>query len=358
MNRQIRDFPEALQSQALDAEDQVRVETLKESIDIKSPDAALDYGVAVQKGISEFADGVLELVRNKDSGQVGVLLSDLMTKVKAIDVDNLRYRKPGILEKVFGGLINKARELVSKYEKINGQIAGIQERLGAAQEELKQDIGLMDGLFDRNVAFFKDLTVYIAAGDQKLKELRESVLPELQKKAESSPNPLDRQEFADFQQQLQRFERRVHDLKLSRTITLQALPQIRLIQHNNQQLAEKIQSSIVNTIPLWKNQILVALSLYRQRAALDLQKNVSDTTNELLQKNAELLKANAIEIARENERGIVDIATLRKTQVDLIETIHQTLAIQEEARKTRAFVEKELVSMEQELKTRLTEKPR
>ena len=217
-----------------------------------------------------------------------------------------------------------------------------------------KDITLLDGLYAKNLDYLRELSVYIAAGQMKLSELREKTLPELQAKAEASKDPMDAQRMQDFNQFLDRFDKKLYDLKLTRMVSIQTAPQVRLIQNSDQLLVEKIQSSILNTIPLWKNQIVIAISLFRQKKALDLQKEVTKTTNELLSKNSEMLKQGTVEVARESERGIVEIETLQKVNTDLISTIEETLRIQEEGRTKRQQAEGELARMEGELKARLT----
>jgi uncharacterized protein YaaN involved in tellurite resistance len=218
-----------------------------------------------------------------------------------------------------------------------------------------RDITLLDNLFEKNYDYLKELDLYIIAGEQLLAELDKTVIPEFKARAEKSQDPLDAQKLQDMQQFLSRFEKKLHDLKLSRMVSIQTAPQIRLIQNNNQLLVEKIQTSILNTIPLWKNQVIIAITLFRQKKSLSLQKEVSDTTNELLKKNSEMLKGSSIEIAKESERGIVDIETLQKVNTDLISTIEETLKIQQDGRQKRAQAEEQLKKMEGELKQKLME---
>jgi uncharacterized protein YaaN involved in tellurite resistance len=233
------------------------------------------------------------------------------------------------------------------------QIEKIVAELEKARMNLLRDITLLDGMYARNLEFLQELDLYIAAGELKLVELREEVLPQLKSRAESSQDALEAQKLQDFQQFLARFEKKLHDLKLSRMVSIQTAPQLRLIQSNDQALVEKIQSSLLSTIPLWKNQIVIAISLFRQKKAVELQKEVSRTTNELLTRNIELLKQNSLEVARESERGIVELETLQKVNTDLISTIEETLKIHQEGREKRRLAEAELSRLEAELKARL-----
>ncbi|EFR99569.1 YaaN, partial [Listeria seeligeri FSL N1-067] len=246
-------------------------------------------------------------------------------------------------------------EITSKYQKIGTQIDRIALKLEHSKKRLMEDNSFLEQLYDKNKDYFQALNIYIAAGELKLEEINTKMLPELRKKAEQTGDQMDYQEVNDLTQFADRLDKRVYDLRLSRQITIQQAPQIRLIQNTNQALAEKIQSSIMTAIPLWKNQVAIALTLLRQQQAVEAQRQVSETTNELLKRNADMLKTNAIETARENERGIVDIETLKETQSSLIETLQETLKIQQEGRAKRAVAEKELVTMEQELKERLLE---
>jgi uncharacterized protein YaaN involved in tellurite resistance len=244
---------------------------------------------------------------------------------------------------------------VQRYEKLSVQIEKITNELDKSRNQLMRDITLLDNLFEKNYDYLKDLDLYIIAGEQLLAELDKTVIPEFKAKAEKSQDPLDAQKLQDMHQFLSRFEKKLHDLKLSRMVSIQTAPQIRLIQNNNQLLVEKIQTSILNTIPLWKNQVIIAITLFRQKKSLSLQKEVSDTTNELLKKNSEMLKGSSIEIAKESERGIVDIETLQKVNTDLISTIEETLKIQQDGRQKRAQAEEQLKKMESELKQKLLE---
>ncbi|GEN35454.1 toxic anion resistance protein [Aneurinibacillus danicus] len=340
----------------LSEEDRKRVRELARQIEVKDSGTVLQYGVGLQGEISRFSDTVLDYVRAKDSGEVGQALTDLMLKVKEVDTETLSGKKGSFLSKVpvLGSFMNSGKKFMAQYEKIGTQIETITRQLDRANAQLLKDISLLDTLYEKNREFVRQLDLYIAAGRLKLEELEQEVMPELKRKAEASQDPADVQELNDMGQLINRLEKKIHDLVLTRTVTIQSAPQIRLVQNNNQVLVEKIQSSILTTVPLWKNQLVIAIGLHRQKQALDVQKQVADTTNELLLKNSELLKMNSIGIAKENERGIVDVDTLKKTQANLIETLEETLSIQRQGREKRRLAEVEINKMQQELKEKLT----
>lgn len=328
-----------------------RVEQIMSEIKIEDSQSVLQYGVGAQSQIASFADNVLGEVRAKDSGFVGEVLTDLMLKVKDLDADGLSNKKG--LFGIFGSISASTQKFAAKYQKLNVEIEKIVDELDKSKMHLLKDITLLDYLFEKNLEYLGNLNQYIIAGTLKLKELNEKVIPEMQARVNATNDPLDAQRLNDTLQLANRFEKKIYDLKLSRMIALQTAPQIRLIQNNNQVLVEKIQSSILNTIPLWKNQIVIALSLFRQKKALAVQKEVTDTTNALLKKNSEMLKDSSLQIARESERGIVDIDTLKKVNADLIQTIEETINIQQEGRKNRQQAEIELATIEKELKEKL-----
>jgi uncharacterized protein YaaN involved in tellurite resistance len=339
----------------LTADERKRLEEIQGQINFEDSNFITQYGVGAQSKISGFADTMLDQIRSKDSGYVGEVITDLMLKVKDIDVGSLGNNK-GVLSGIpfIGGMMDAVKKFIAKYEKLSVSLENIINELEKARMQLLKDITLLDTMYEKNLEYLKDLDLYIAAGLLKVKEYREKELPALKAKAEASKDALDAQKYNDQMQMVDRFEKKVHDLKLSRMIAIQAAPQLRLIQNNNQVLVEKIQSSIMNTIPLWKNQMVIAISIFRQKKALEVQKDVTDTTNDLLLKNSEMLKMNTIAVAKENERGIVDIETLKKTHNDLISTMEETLKIQEDGKVKRAAAEQELASLEQELKNKLT----
>ncbi|WP_180715395.1 toxic anion resistance protein [Listeria monocytogenes] len=328
---------------------------LSKQIEPGNQAAILGYGAPAQAKLHDFSHSMLAHVKKQDVGPIGDIISDLMYRLQEADPDELAARNKNVFTKMFHRVKQSINEITSKYQKIGTQIDRIALKLEHSKKRLMEDNSFLEQLYDKNKDYFQALNIYIAAGELKLEEINTKMLPELRKKAEQTGDQMDYQEVNDLTQFADRLDKRVYDLRLSRQITIQQAPQIRLIQNTNQALAEKIQSSIMTAIPLWKNQVAIALTLLRQQQAVAAQRQVSETTNELLKRNADMLKTNAIETARENERGIVDIETLKETQSSLIETLQETLKIQQEGRAKRAVAEKELVTMEQELKERLLE---
>ncbi|EGC7669105.1 toxic anion resistance protein [Listeria monocytogenes] len=328
---------------------------LSKQIEPGNQAAILGYGAPAQAKLHDFSHSMLAHVQKQDVGPIGDIISDLMYRLQEADPDELAARNKNVFTKMFHRVKQSINEITSKYQKIGTQIDRIALKLEHSKKRLMEDNSFLEQLYDKNKDYFQALNIYIAAGELKLEEINTKMLPELRKKAEQTGDQMDYQEVNDLTQFADRLDKRVYDLRLSRQITIQQAPQIRLIQNTNQALAEKIQSSIMTAIPLWKNQVAIALTLLRQQQAVAAQHQVSETTNELLKRNADMLKTNAIETARENERGIVDIETLKETQSSLIETLQETLKIQQEGRAKRAVAEKELVTMEQELKERLLE---
>lgn len=340
------------QVEELSPEQKARVEEVKNSIDLMDSQAVLQYGVGAQRNISSFSDNILTQVRSKDSGYVGELMSDLVLKVKEVDVDGL---DEGFLDKLLF-LKNASRavkKFMQRYEKLEVQIDRIEQQLDQARMQMLKDITMFDGLYEKNLEYFRELQIYIAAGEEKLKELQEITLPQLHAEATAKGDAMSAQVVRDFEDTVNRFEKKIHDLKLSKAVAIQTAPQIRLIQNNDKMLVDKIQTAILSTIPLWKSQIVIALGLHRQESVLKMQRSVSDATNTLLTKNAELLRQNSTEVARESERGIVDLETLKKVNADLISTIEETIKIQQEGRAARQNAETELLSIEQKLKEAL-----
>ena len=340
------------QVEELSPEQRVRVEEVKNSIDLMDSQAALQYGVGAQRNISSFSDHILTQVRSKDSGYVGELMSDLVLKVKEVDVDGL---DEGFLDKLpfLKNASRAVKKFMQRYEKLEVQIDRIEQQLDQARMQMLKDITMFDGLYEKNLEYFRELQIYIAAGEEKLKELQEITLPQLHAEATAKGDAMSAQVVRDFEDTVNRFEKKIHDLKLSKTVAIQTAPQIRLIQNNDKMLVDKIQTAILSTIPLWKSQIVIALGLHRQESVLKMQRSVSDATNTLLTKNAELLRQNSTEVARESERGIVDLQTLKKVNADLISTIEETIKIQQEGRAARQNAETELLSIEQKLKEAL-----
>jgi len=354
MGSEIEVTTKELALSSLNEEQKKQVKKIQDGIVITDSQEIIQYGSGVQSKLSDFADSLLDQVKAKDAGHAGETLTELMLTVKKLDVDSLS--KESLMSKIplLGNFVSGAKRFVAKYQSIEHHIESITDELSDARMQLLKDITLLDALFEKNSEYLLDLDLYILAGEMKLKELQESVLPEMKKKAEDSRDPLDAQKAQDMTQMINRFEKKIHDLRLSRTISIQAMPQIRLIQNNDQLLVEKIQSSILNTIPLWKNQIVIAISLFRQKKAIELHKAVSATTNDLLSKNSEMLKESSLETARESEKGIVEIETLKKVHADLISTIEETLKIQAEGSIKRKEAEAEMQKLENELKAKLT----
>lgn len=342
--------------EALSPEDRKKVDEIKTSINLLDSQTAVQFGVGAQKNISQFSDTILTNIRGKDTGEVGELLIDLMDKVRGLDVQSLD-EKPGFLSNLpfVNKIQNSIDRMMGKYEVMEVQIDKIEHQLDKQRLAMLTDISMFDQLYQKNLEYFNDLQLYIQAGEEKIRETREEVLPKLREEAVASGEPMDAQLVNDFEETLNRFEKKVHDLKLSKTLAIQTAPQIKLIQNNDKLLVDKIQTAILNTIPLWKSQIVIALGLHRQETALKMQQAVTDTTNELLKKNSEMIKQNTIGVAKESERAIVELDTLKKVNDDLITTIQETLKIQKEGRQKRIQVEQELVELEGKLKTALME---
>ena len=338
--------------EALTPEERAKAEEIKNGIDLMDSQTAILYGVGAQRNLAEFSDNILANVRNKDTGYVGDLMGELVEKVRDVGVDEA---EGGVLDKLpfLRSAARAVRRLLARYEKIEVQIDRIQRDLEEARMQMLKDIAMFDGLYEKNLEYFRGLQVYIVAGEEKLRETREETLPRLRAEAQAKGDPMSAQVVRDFEDTVDRFEKKLHDLKLSKSIAIQTAPQIRLIQNNDKLLVDKIQTAILSTIPLWKGQIVIALGLARQQSALQMQRSVTDTTNELLQRNAELLKQNSLDVARESERGIVDLETLKKVNDDLIFTIEETIQIQREGRAARQSAEAELAGIEQKLKDAL-----
>ena len=323
-------------------------------VNVEDTTQILQYGATAQTKISKFSDSVLENVKTKNAGKVGNLLSDLVVEIKDFDTDVGGEKTKGIFG-FFKNAKNSVEKLLSKYQKIEVNVEKIEKELEAHKIQLLKDITIFDTMYEKNLEYFKEISLYIIAGEKKLEELKNVTLPELKKIAESSNDQIDIQKVNDMSNMINRFEKKIYDLKTTRIISIQMAPQIRLIQNNDSELVEKIQSSLINTIPLWKNQIVIALGINNAKNALGAQRAVADMTNEMLKKNSELLKQGTIEVAEESERAIVDIATLKQTNKDLIDTLDNVLQIHENGRIKRAEAEKELTIIEQQLKDKLLE---
>lgn len=341
--------------ESLPVEQQEKVKEIAATINIQDNHFILQYGIDAQKNISGFADTMLSEIRAKDAGYVGEIMKNLMFKIKELNVDGLTPKRKGFLSKIpfLGSAVDEVEKFFAKYQKLSGDIESIVNELEYAKDQLMRDIIMFDHLYQKNGEYFQQLDMYIAAGKLKVQEIYGEVLPRLKAKGEESNDAFDVQQYNDMAQLVNRFEKKLHDLQLSRTIAIQTAPQIRLIQNNNQVMVEKIQSSVLNTIPLWKNQMIIALGLLRQSKVLQLQREVTDTTNDMLLKNSEMLKDSTIGVAKESERGVVEIETLKKVHEDLIHTIEEVIHIQEEGRSKRQAAEVELQSIERELKNKL-----
>ncbi|MFC3900688.1 toxic anion resistance protein [Aliicoccus persicus] len=330
-----------------------KINEIKDKIVPLDNNALISYGENAQSSLAKFSHQMLEEVQSKDVGPIGDTLQDLMKMLKMVDPDELTNKNQNFLSRFFKRFQKSVKELIAKHQSVASQVDRVSIQLEHAKEVLVKDVFFLDRLYDENKQYFDAINMYIAAAELKKEELENETIPELRKKAEETSNQMDVQDVNDMLQYINRLEKRIHDLKLARQMTLQSAPQIRMIQNINQTLAEKIQSSILTSIPLWKNQMAIALTLLRQESASKAQQSVTDTTNTLLTKNSEMLKTNSLRTARENERGIVDIETLKVTQENLVTTIEETLQIQREGSEKRKQAETELKQMEADLKTRL-----
>ena len=332
--------------------DRRAIEEFAQKIDLNNTDHVLLYGSDAQKKIADFSDSALATVRTNDTGEVGEMLVKLVNEIKGFGDS---AEKP----KGLGGLFWNAKKAVSdmqtKYDKVEVNVDAIASSLEGYQVQLLKDISLFNHLYDMNTEYFKELTMYILAGEKRLAEVRRTTLEDLKARAAQSGDAMDAQRANDMAANCDRFEKKLHDLKLTRQVALQMAPQIRLLQNNDSLLVERIQSTLSNTLPLWKSQIVIALGLHRSQEALKAQTAVTDMTNELLRKNAAALKTGTIETARESERGILDLNTLVETNQSLIDTISEVMKIQDEGRAQRVEAEKQLVTMENELKQKLLE---
>ena len=345
--------PEEISAQisVLTPEERRQADEIREQIDVRDSQMVMQFGAGARQNIADFSENILKNIRAKDSGYVGALMTDLVTNVEKLDFDSLE-KGNGILG-LFQKLEAKVKRFLAQYEKLELQVDRIEGKLEEARMEMLKDIGILDSLYEKNLNYFRQLQVYITAGQEKLDELREKTIPSLRAEAEKSGDPMQAQLVRDFEDLVNQFEKKLYDLKTSKTIAIQTAPQIRLIQNNDKLLADKIQTAIQETIPLWKSQMVMALGLYRQQEALRLQRNVTETTNAMLLKNSEKLKQNTLDVAKESERGIVDIETLKKANQNLISTINEAVRIQKEGHEKRAAAEQELLKIESEIRRTL-----
>ena len=322
-------------------------------IDVMDQNLVLQYGAKAQNKISAFSDNILEDVKTKDIGDTGELLANLVGEIKSFN-SSIRTSKKGIF-KLFNSAKKEISTIIAKYNKIEKNVDTIENSLEKNKVTLLKDIALFDTMYDKNLEYFKEISLYIIAGERKIEELKNKTLPAAKAKFEETHEQLDAQKIQDLENQINRFEKKIYDLKTTRIISIQMAPQIRLLQNNDAELVEKIQSSITNTIPLWKNQMVLALGINNSKKALESQQAVSNLTNDMLKKNSETLKQGSIEIAEEAEKAIIDIETLKKTNQDLIETIDNVIKIHEEGHAKRMEAEAELENIEKELKSKLIE---
>ena len=336
---------------ALTDEERAKVGEIKDQIDLTDAQMLMQYGSGAKQNIADFSENILNNVRNKDTGYIGELMVGLVSSVQGLDFESLE-KESGIMG-IFKKAEAKVKKFMMQYEKLEMQVDKIEGKLDEARMEMLKDIGMLDTMYEKNLSYFRQLQLYIAAGEEKLKEVREQTIPALRREAEASKDPMNAQVVKDFEDTVGQFEKKLHDLKISRTIAIQTAPQIRLVQNNDKLLADKIQTAIQETIPLWKSQIVMALGLYRQQEALKLQRDITDATNQLLLKNSETLKQNTLDVARETERGIVDIATLKKANENLVATMNEAVKIQQDGRKKRQEAEAELEKLEQDIRKSL-----
>jgi len=335
----------------LTAEEKKLVEDFSQKIDLHNSQAILQYGAGTQKKMADFSENALKNVRTKDMGEVGDMLSGLVVELKSFEITE---EDKGILG-LFKKSANKVTGLKAKYDKTETNVNNVCQALEKHQVTLMKDIALLDKMYDANLSYFKELSMYIIAGKQKLEEVRNGELAEAKAKAQASNLPEDAQAAKDIEAMCDRFEKKLHDLELTRMISIQTAPQIRLVQNNDTMMAEKIQSTLVNTIPLWKSQMVLALGIEHSNQAAKAQREVTDVTNELLKKNADLLKTASVETAKESERGIVDMETLQHTNETLISTFDEVMKIQEDGRAKRQAAEQEMQRLETELKNKMLE---
>ena len=358
---QVQQPPQAAQEQkppvqpqevrpAFTPQEQKMIEDFAAKIDVTDTNLVFSYGASAQQQIASFSDSALKNVQTKDLGEVGDMIGSLVTELKGFTVDE---EESGGIFGFFKKSVDKLQLMKNRYDHAEVNVNRIVDGLESHQVQLLKDIATLDQLYEQNLVYFKELSMYIEAGRIRLKQVREADLAQAQQRAAASGLPEDAQAANDLAAKIDRFEQKMHDLELTRHISIQRGPQIRLLQNSNQLMAEKIQSSLVNTIPLWKSQMVLALGMQHTQDAMEAQRAVTDLTNELLRKNAQKLRTATVETARESERGIVDIETLKQTNASLIQTMDEVLAIQQEGREKRRAAEKELAAIEGELRAKL-----
>ena len=350
--KSLADFDQFDMSNFTEEEKQM-VQDFSEKIDISNSQLVLEYGAGVQKKMSDFSDQTLSVIRTKDLGEVGDMISNLVVELKNFDLDS--DKKDSGIFSFFKKAAKKKDMIQARYTEAETNVDEIVKTLEKQQITLMKDVAMLDQMYDLNKNYFKEVSMYIVAGKKKLEEVNTKTLPELNAIVTANRRDEDIQKLDELNSQVVRFEKKLHDLDLSRAISLQTAPQIRMVQNVNMEMVEKIQSTIVNTIPLWKNQMVLSLGVANAQEAVKIQKQISDTTNALLNKNAETLKMATIEAAKESERGIVDIETLKKTNEALISSLDEVMKIQEDGRAKRADAEKEIRNLENELKSKIIE---
>ncbi len=334
---------------ALSPESRQKVEKIKNEIDLKDSQASSLYAASAQKELSDFSGSILKNIRNFDLGNSGKLLTNLLSTIQDFDIAKLS-EDDSFFEKMLRKSKSKVEQLFGKYEIVENQVEKIANDLQIAQNVMLKDISMYDKLYEENLNYFNELELYIIAGEETVEQMRTETLPELRSQAQQSNNPMVAQVLKDFEDNVNRFEKKIFDLKTSRIMAIQTAPQIKLIQNNDKLLVDKIQDTIFNTIPLWKSQMVIALGLEHQGKIVEMQRAISDTTNRLLEENAEKLKQNTLEVAKEAERSTIDPVTLQKANDTLISTIQESLRIHDEAKAARKEAERQLVKMEDDLK--------
>ena len=343
--------PKPMEEINLSPEELQMVENFAQQIDVANTRAVMNYGAGTQKKMADFSEKAIGNVRTKDMGEVGNMITSLITELKSFDIEEDNKGFKGLFKKN----ANKMTAMKAKYAKVETNVSTISQELERHQVTLLKDIDVLDKMYDLNLNYFKELTMYILAGKKKLNEVRSTDLADLQTKADASGLVEDAQKAKDLAAQCERFEKKIHDLELTRTIALQTAPQIRMVQASDSMMAEKIQSTIVNTIPLWKNQMVIAIGIEHASQAARAEREVNDMTNSLLKKNADALKTATIASAKEAERGIVEIETLKHTNEALISTLDEVMAIQREGKAKRLEAQAELANIEEQLKKKLLE---
>lgn len=330
-------------------EEREKVDSIKDSLDLRDSSMSSLYGTATQKNMAEFSDSILDQVKSRDAGDVGEMLTDLLVKVK----NGNPAESQGFFTKLFRNGKMQMDKVLTSYESLSGQIDQLSAQLQDQQKDLMKQVQIFDQLYQQNLKQYKDLELYIIAGEEKVREMREEVLPDLYAQAKASDNPMAVQVVSDLEANVDRFERKVHELKISQTLALQAAPQIKLIQNNDQLLVDKINDVVNNTIPLWRSQTVIALGLAKQESALQMQRDVSETTNALIRENAKKLKQTTLGIKEESERSIVDVEALEQANKDLIDTINGSVEISKQAKVQRAAAEEKMVHIKEDLRVAL-----